>query len=91
MRKKETFAFAILGKICYVTCAINRVGKLIWLRACLDNFNRVGLIDKPVSYNRAYCRGYFRNLSWLVVAFIIFPLELFYANILHNVAMFLLR
>ena len=32
-RKKETFACAIFGKICYVACTINRAGKLIRLRA----------------------------------------------------------
>ena len=26
--KKETFAYAILGKICYVNCAINLTGKI---------------------------------------------------------------
>ena len=47
MRKKETLACVIFGKICYVACAINRAGKLIFLRACLHDSDHVGFIDKP--------------------------------------------
>ena len=36
LREKETFACAIFANICYVACAINRVGKLIYLRDLLD-------------------------------------------------------
>ena len=52
LRKKETFACAIFGKICYVACAINRAGKLICLRACLYERGRTGLIDKPAWNNQ---------------------------------------
>ena len=45
-RKKETFAYAIIGKICYVTSAINRAGQLICLHASLHERDHVGLIDK---------------------------------------------
>ena len=43
--KKETFACAIFGKICYVACAINRAGQLICLRASL-HADRACLIYK---------------------------------------------
>ena len=42
----ETFACTIFCKICYVACAINCAGKLICLRACLHECDRMGLIDK---------------------------------------------
>ena len=45
--KKETFACAIFGKICYVACLINRAGQLICLHASLHKSDRAGLIDKP--------------------------------------------
>ena len=45
-RKKETFAWVIFGKVCYVACANNCAGKLICLRACLHKRSRAGLIDK---------------------------------------------
>ena len=45
--EQKKLACAILGKICYVGCTINRTGKFICLRACLHD--RVGLIDKPVT------------------------------------------
>ena len=37
----------IFGNICYIACAINRVGKLICLRACLHERDHAGLTDKP--------------------------------------------
>ena len=48
-RKKETFACAIFGKICYVVWAINPTGKRVGLRACLHERNHVVVTDKPES------------------------------------------
>ena len=45
--KKETFACAIFGKICYVACAINHARQLICLRASLHEGDCAGLIEKP--------------------------------------------
>ena len=47
-KKKQPFACAIFGKICYVACAINCAGKLIRLCACLHERDLADLIDKPV-------------------------------------------
>ena len=47
LRRKETFASTIFGKICFVACTINQSGKLICLHACLPESNRAGLTDKP--------------------------------------------
>ena len=41
--EEKKLACAIFGKIWYAACAINFVGKLICLRACLH----AGLIDEP--------------------------------------------
>ena len=45
--KKETFACAIFCKICYIACAINRAGQLIYLRASLHERDGADLIYKP--------------------------------------------
>ena len=45
LEKKETFACAVFGKICYAACSINRAGQLICLRASLHERDRTGLID----------------------------------------------
>ena len=45
-KKKETFAYAIFGKI-YVASAINCTGKLFWLRACMHERDCARVIDKP--------------------------------------------
>ena len=46
--ENEVFLCVIFEKICYVACAINRTGKLIYLHACLHEHNRAGLFDKPM-------------------------------------------
>ena len=46
LKKKETFASVIFGKICYVACVINHAGKLICLHVWLHEHNFMGLIDK---------------------------------------------
>ena len=46
LEKKETFACAIFGKICYVASAINHAGQMIYLRVSLLEHDGVGLIDK---------------------------------------------
>ena len=45
--EKKKLACVIFSKICYVVCAVNCAGKLMWLRACLHECDCAGLIDKP--------------------------------------------
>ena len=45
--EKKKLACMIFSKICYVACAINCAGKLIYLHACLHKCDGAGLIDKP--------------------------------------------
>ena len=47
LRKRKLLPGWFSVKICYVACAINRAGKLIYLCACLHEHNCAGLNDKP--------------------------------------------
>ena len=77
LQKKETFAHAIFSKICYVACAINCAGKMIYLRACLHKHDCTGPIGKPdackkstaslTSFLRS-CREIANLLFWVIWA-----------------------